>query len=199
MTPFVRIETPPRYARGMPAFAAVTVENRELYRVFGNLPLADVLDRDLPIEFRLDDEVLIPASDPVCGFRLHPGESRRMLVDLAPLPEGRFELRARYARGAESAPVAIEVLDGAAVPEAALARFLSRGAGSIEDVDAFARGFLEPEAAAFRAELLAERGDPAWEREADEAVRRWPSIRWRIDEVRSGFGRLALWRTIHAS
>lgn len=106
-----KVEVAPSYRVGYPMPIAATIENPLPQRTYFALPFIDRFDMPPPLELVLvrvgeRDGQLLPAKTPGAhegephGFRLGPGEARRMLLDMAELDPrleaGEYELRARY-------------------------------------------------------------------------------------------------------
>jgi hypothetical protein len=117
--PPITLEVAREYWLGFPMIVAVTVSNSTPQRTFYHLPECDLFTTTGPVEFLFtsgSDVVRFGAASrqrregPPRGFTLRPGESRRMLFDLAGLePQlhaGTWRVEARYhaSLGASVAP-----------------------------------------------------------------------------------------------
>ncbi len=183
-------------------FAGFTLGPGEVRRMLFDLSVIDPSPR--PGRYRLEATLFQP---------LAPAEAPPLELTFVepPNPEAAVvsKLRAGHASWAAF------VLDGgpalpASLPQGlGLHRFLReavhgpRPIASLDPEDAarFAPGPLEGEAAVLRVEILSARGDPRTAEESGRILRRWPGLRWRLDEISRGEGlltRLRQWEGAEA-
>lgn len=67
------------------------------------------------------------------------------------------------------------------------------------DTQAFARGPLEGEAAVLRYEILAARDDPSVKKERQKILEQFPGLKWRIEAIENGDGRLMRLRRMYGA
>jgi len=65
----------------------------------------------------------------------------------------------------------------------------------LEMIEAFASGPLAGEAAVIRLEILMARGDRLAEEEEVNILSKWPGLKWRVEEIKQGYGFLTSLRT----
>lgn len=65
---------------------------------------------------------------------------------------------------------------------------------NVKDLQTFAEGPLKAEAAVLGFEILSMRRDRAADREGLKILKKWPGLKWRLQDIQSGEGMLSSWR-----